>query len=255
MTPHATLSTFYLMTKLILMICPHDTAQNPERWYFLTQYLSQQLGMHVEFEQSLQFSEFHERMADADLVYANPQDSLELRHQHHFIPLVRPANLYDEVVFVASESVNQPTLAMLAGQRIATVTNMLLTKVALQLLHQQAIHPGELINKDSWLAVVNSLIKGETDFAFVYQDTYNSLSATSREMLQPFYRSTQQVAFHNLQLNPRQSQHKSQLEQLLLLMNSTPKGVEVLERLSISQWLSVTETELAVIKNLIEQYT
>jgi ABC-type phosphate/phosphonate transport system substrate-binding protein len=56
------------MSALELMVCPHDTAKEPDRWFRFAQYLSQRLGTPVNFSVALDFDEFHQRMAYTDIL-------------------------------------------------------------------------------------------------------------------------------------------------------------------------------------------
>lgn len=236
------------------MVCPHDTAKNPERWFFLTQYLSTKLEAHIVFDNVLDFHEFHQTFGESDIIYANPQDSVHLVMDQGFTPLVRPEGMYDEVVFIAGEDIENPTLNSLQGKPIGTVTSMLPTKIGLHVLHQQGIEPQEFIGRDSWLAVVNGIIKGELDFAFVYKDTYDDLSPMSKEMFQKFFVSQEKLAFHSINLGSRLADRQSELAELFLGMDGDDTGREVLGKLLISKWLPVSMAEVEAVKKIIEAY-
>lgn len=45
------------MSKLTLMVCPHDTAKKPERWFRFVQYLNHHLTVGVHLEISLDFND------------------------------------------------------------------------------------------------------------------------------------------------------------------------------------------------------
>jgi len=133
-----------------MMVCPHDTAKNPERWFVFAQYMSQNLsqnialetdaGLSVRFQQSLDFAEFQASMAMADLIYANPQHVLQLAEKHGFIPVARAGNLYDEAVIVTCAECDAQ-LADMQQASVSTVTSMLVTQVALKSLARQDVAP------------------------------------------------------------------------------------------------------------------
>ncbi len=242
------------MTDYKLMVCPHDTANNPERWYYLTQHLSELLGGRVSFDNYLDFEEFHANIAEADLLYGNPQDTVTMVKQHNFTPLVRPDGMFDEVVFVAGEEVENPTVASLEGQKIGSVNSMLPTKIALHVLNEQGIKPEAVVDHVSWLAVINDIIKGELAYGFVYKDTYDDLSPMSKEMLQPFYTSKAQTAFHCLSLSPTLAEHQAQLLAVLTEMHQSEAGQTLLEKLEIKQWLPVETGAIDQIDQILTGY-
>ncbi len=99
------------MNKLSLMVCPHDTAKRPERWFAFAQYLARKLEEpRVVFSPSLGFEDFHQRMASADLIYANPQDTHHLCRERGYQPIARAANLFDEVVIIANQGMVEAVL-------------------------------------------------------------------------------------------------------------------------------------------------
>ncbi|MFN8453960.1 MAG: PhnD/SsuA/transferrin family substrate-binding protein [Anaerolineae bacterium] len=242
------------MDSFKLMVCPHDTAQNPEKWYFFTQYLSNVLKIPVYFENFLDFAEFHQHLSEGDIIYANPQDSINLITNMGFAPLARPDNKYDEVVFIAGADIDSPTLRSLAGERVASVTRMLPTKIALYVLNKHAIKPKEILDSNSWLGAVNNVIKGEVNFAFLYKDTYESLSAYSKEMIQAFFISEEKLAFHCLNIGPRLLEKQAELTNGLSAMDVDEAGREVLKKLELERWLTVSRQEIETIKGIIEAY-
>lgn len=242
------------MDSFKLMVCPHDTAQNPEKWYFFTQYFSNVLKIPVSFENFLDFAEFHQHLSEGDIIYANPQDSVNLIANMGFAPLVRPDNKYDEVVFIANADIDTPTLHSLEGQSVASVTRMLPAKIALHILNKHAIKPKKILDCKSWLGAVNCLIKGEVNFAFLYKDTYESLSAYSKEMINAFFISEEKLAFHCLNIGPRLLEKQTELTNGLSAMGADEAGREVLKKLEMERWLTVSQQEIEAIKDIIAAY-
>ncbi|MFP5269730.1 phosphate/phosphite/phosphonate ABC transporter substrate-binding protein [Coleofasciculus sp.] len=239
------------MNKLTLMICPHDTAKKPDRWFRFVQYLNNQLDVKVHLDVSLDFQDFHQHLEQADIVYANPADSIRLREQQGFSAVVRPTNLYDEVVYIANQDIANPTLESLQGKTIATVISMLPSKVALHSLKEKGIAPAQILDKSSWLGVVNSVSKNEAPFGIVYKDTYKELSANTKAMVNAFAESEEKVIFHGIYISPNAMDHKSQLERILLDMNTTPAGKDVLQELNIEGWRKTTSEEISTAKQMM----
>jgi len=226
------------MSKLNLMICPHDTAKNPEKWFRFVQYLNHHLDFTIHFNISLDFKDFHDRLPEADLVYANPADGVHLVKAQQFIPIVRSTNLFDEVVFIANPNLNNPSLQSYQGSQVATVNSMI-TKIATSLLQHQGIVPTELINKDSWLGVINAVAKSEVSLGFVYKDTYDELSPKTKEMISAIATSSEHRAFHALYLSPKVSDRAQAISDILQQMHLAPDGQDVLKDLKIVAWESV----------------
>ncbi|MFP4122568.1 phosphate/phosphite/phosphonate ABC transporter substrate-binding protein [Coleofasciculus sp.] len=238
------------MNKLTLMICPHDTAKKPDRWFRFIQYLNNQLDVNVHLEVSLDFQDFHQHLDQADIVYANPADSIRLREQG-FSAVVRPLNLYDEVVYIANQDIANPTLDSLHGETLATVKSMLPSKVALHSLKEKGISPAQLLDKSSWLGVINSVSKNEAPFGIVYKDTYQELSPNTKAMVNAFAESEEKVIFHGIHVSPNAMDHKSELERVLLEMNTNPAGKDVLQELNIEGWCKTTSAEISTTKEIM----
>jgi phosphonate transport system substrate-binding protein len=242
------------MDKLTLMVCPHDTAKKPDRWFRFAQYLSLNLHATVHFELAMDFQEFRQKMNDADIVYANPGDSVTLLN-NNFISVARSSNLYDEVVFIAHNELNNPSLASFQGAKLLSVMSMLATKVGLNTLESQRIKPLEVIDKPTWLAVVKAVANQENDasLGFVYKDTYEELGETTKSLVKYIGTSEQKTVFHQLVLAPKATQIQKSLTSVLLEMNQNPKGKDILNELNIEQWIIPTASEIEKLKQVVAE--
>jgi len=240
--------------KLTIAVCPHDTAKRPERWFALAQYLNRSLDQPFQFSQAMDFAEFHESMHTADLVYANPQDALRLLHDHGFIPLSRAVNLFDEVVFIANAEAPADDLAALSGEPLATVASMLPTQIALKVLADQGIEPGEVRSQPSWLAVLNHVHKGHSRFGLLYRDFFEDLNKLSKSTVQVIDRSEEHCAFHMFMLSPAMAHIADVLANVLAGMSDDPRGREVLDDLQMSRLALVEEDDWDRIQQIRERY-
>ncbi|HBE20624.1 MAG TPA: hypothetical protein DEG17_10895 [Cyanobacteria bacterium UBA11149] len=238
------------MHKLTLMVCPHDTAKNPDRWFRFVQYLNNHLSINVRLEISLDFQDFRNNLDGADIVYANPADTIYLLEQKQFLAVVRPINLYDEVVFIANHEIWNPGLDSLQMASVATVNSMLPTKLALKMLKDRGIVPSQLIDRSSWLGVVNSVSKNEASFGIIYKDTYDELSPKTQEMVTPFAVSDERVIFHVINISQNALKYKEELRKILVEMNINEAGKDVFKELKIEGWQTVTSEEIEKIKQI-----
>jgi phosphonate transport system substrate-binding protein len=241
------------MSSLNVQVCPHDTATNPDRWFRFVQYCAQKMDCHPHFEIALDFADFHASLDKADIVYANPSDTLTLLDKGLKV-LVHPSNLHDEVVFLANLEVADPTLEALQGVQIASVESLQPTKLALHILKERGVAPSGIANYESWTAVVSSLWRGDHQFGLIYKDTYDELSDQGKGMVQAFYTSNERTAFHNILVGREAADKQAGIEQVLLGMHTDEKGQEVLRDLNIEQWVPTTPEELARIRHIMETY-
>ena len=240
--------------KHTMLVCPHDTAKNPGRWYFLTQYAAMQ-GYPLHLEISFDFAEFHEQLIDADIVYANPQDAAQLVNDRGFVPIARPIGIYDEVIFIANHKIADPSLMSLDGQALATVTSMLVTGIGLSVLAREGVQPSEIKSTDTWLMVLDLVRTGQVDYGFMYKDTYEGLSEDNRKSVNAFYVSAEQQAFHSICIDSATVTHKEQWQQALLSMHMNADGKMALEELGIEKWVPVLEDEFDGIQKLVNTYS
>lgn len=239
---------------LNMIVCPHDTANNPDRWYLFVQYLVQTLGIPINLNLSLDFADFHDQMKTADIAYANPSDTIVFLEQHGFVAVARPSNKHDEVVFVSNHDVPAPSLQSLQGVPIASVENLLPTKIALHILESQGIKPSSVHNCESWTSVIGCIWRGEFNYGVIYKDTYDELSEQGKGMVKVFATSDERVAFHNILIGRNAQAMKAEIEQAFLAMHTSDKGKSVLTELAIAQWLPTSADDIARIKHIMESY-
>jgi phosphonate transport system substrate-binding protein len=232
------------MSTLTLMICPHDTIHEPERWYHLEKYLAQKLGIEMQFEMSLDFPDFHANIAKGDIIYANPTDHLNILSKQGYLPLVRPADLCDEAVFVANTEIASPTLESLQGVELATVKELIPTYVALHALKSKGIAPGSLHHRDSWQGVISTVWNGEAQYGIVYKDTYDKLSEHGKSMVNAFAATDEGIAYHTIDIGPGLADRKDEIMQVFLAMETDEEGRSVLNELDITKWQPVQQADL-----------
>jgi ABC-type phosphate/phosphonate transport system substrate-binding protein len=232
------------MSTLTLMVCPHDTIHEPERWYHLEKYLAQKLGIEMQFEMSLDFPDFHANIAKADIIYANPTDHITRLSKNGYLPLVRPAGLCDEAVFITNTETANPTLESLQGVELATVKELIPTHVALHALQSKGIAHGLLHQRDSWQGVISSVWNGEVPYGIVYKDTYDKLSEHGKSMVNAFATTNEGIAYHTIDIGPGLADRKDEIAQIFLAMDSDEEGRTVLKELDITKWQPVQQAEL-----------
>ncbi len=237
------------MSRLNLMVCPHDTAKHPERWFLFAQYLSQHLDDPVHFRQSLDFAEFQAGMAEADLVYANPQHALVLLDQHGYIPLARASNLYDEAVLVTCAEC-EARMTDFHQAEVATVPSMLVTQVALNALGRDGVTPASLRPAANWMGVVQALYKGEARFGILYKDFYEGMSGLSRKQVRVVSETREGSVYHVFMLAPRHVELTERLRDALLAMADDGRGGAILRDLLMERLVTVGPADMAAIRAL-----
>ncbi|RRR76587.1 MAG: hypothetical protein EI684_02680 [Candidatus Viridilinea halotolerans] len=239
------------MENVKLAVCPHDTVRNSEGWYRLVQYLSGHLGLNVHFGLALDFADFHERFAASDLVYANAGDTLKLVDQHGYTALARVVGRFDEAVLVASTDLADATIGHVDGAKVATIAGTLPVKLAMRMLKAQGVAPGEVLDRESWLSVVQAVWGGDAPYGVLDRDSYTDLSPQGQAMVKLLHTTNEQCAFHAFCIAPSMAGHADQLRQALLSMAGDATGKEVLGDLSIPGWEAVDAAALATMREVM----
>jgi phosphonate transport system substrate-binding protein len=234
------------------MVCPHDTVHKPERWYRLEQYLIQRLGIEMQFTISLDATDFQENLGSADIVYTNPSDKFAILANKGFVSVARPADKYDEAVFVAHPDITDTSMEALRGAEIISVTSLIPTKIARHVLQSNGIEMGTIHAKDSWLSVISGVWNQEANFGIVYKDTYDNLSEQGKGMVNLVTATSEQQAFHTIDIGPKLIDRQDEITQLFLNMHTDEQGKQVLAELEVPQWLPVTPEELSAMERLMQ---
>ncbi|MEE9319018.1 MAG: PhnD/SsuA/transferrin family substrate-binding protein [Granulosicoccus sp.] len=238
------------MNKLRFLVCPHDAAGNPERWYLFAQLLSRETDNQLTYEPCLDFREFHEKLSLADIVYANPQDSLKLFKNDSYIPLVRPADVYDEVVIISNSALGEKSLEDISGHAIASVTSMMPTYLAVEYINSMSVYPADVENRDSWMSVVKAVYQGDVDFGFLYKDFHDGLNSLTRSTYNVIDVTNEERIHHMFMLNPRHRDQVDSITEVLLSLHERSGAVEVMNELNMKQFLPVESTTMELLEAL-----
>lgn len=239
------------MDSMNLMVCPHDTAGDPLKWFQFAFYLTKYCSVSTKHYKCFDFIEFHEMMSGADIIYANPQDSLELIETFNFVPLVRSVNLYDEVVFIANKEVKSNSIHAIDGQECISCNGMMVTKVGLKSLLDKQIRPAKIHSKTNWTAVVKAISQGEKSYGFVYKDFYDGLNSLTKNSVNKIGESEDKKIFHSFFINAKHQNRADYFTKLLAHTHKTEVGKLALKRVNIEKLIPVYPKDIIQFKNLL----
>jgi hypothetical protein len=238
------------MNSLSLMVCPHDTAGDPIKWFQFAQYLTRATGTSTRHHTCFGFDEFHGEMATADIVYANPQDSLVLLDQHGFVPLVHSSNLYDEIVYIANRDAAHQTLFDLGAMDCVSCNSMMVTRVGIKGLLDRGIRPSLIASKDNWMAVFKAVSQGEKPYGMVYKDFFDALNPSSRDLIVKLGETHDRTIFHSILINGRHREAAAAVAEVLTRAHLDEKGAKALKGVQIESFVPVTAAEILGFKSL-----
>lgn len=240
-----------------ISVCPHDTAKNQLAWYTFNTYLQRKLGAKLHFEPQANFLE-ERRLVLEDpryrLVYANPYSAAKFREQLGFIPVARPADLFDETFLVKGAGTELPEDRPL---RIASATDKLIIHtLGLMLLDELGIPPQrrEFTFLGSHPAAANAVIQGKAEIGFVYNETWHGLNETTRKHLEVIKASDTRIAYHCFCISPSWKEKYPLVREILTQMHDEEKGKKLLDELRFSHLVPLDEDALDELARIIAVY-
>ena len=239
-----------------LSVCPHDTAKNLAGWYLLNTYLQRNLGCDIHF--NLQDNFIVEREAvltgGYHVVYANPYSAMEFAEKLGFIPVARPVGVFDETILVIRKGTKPLELS---SPKVATATKALIVHAlgCMELRKQfKDTNACEFIISGNHMKAAQTVIKGEADIGFVFNETWHGMNATSRESLEVIGESREGYAFHCFCISPEWAEKKSRLLEILIgMQQDTNGGKRILEDLKFKGFEPVPDNTIALLEKIVAQ--
>jgi len=235
--------------RLNFSVCPHDTAKNVAGWFLINTYLQRRLDRAIHFEPCENFNEERERVLAGgyQIVYANPYSALRYCEQRQFIPVARPAGIFDETLLIARAGESLPTHRPL---KIASASDRLmvhflgltlLDKVGLSLADCQSQFVGNN------LKVVQAVVNGSCEMGFLFNETWQGLSGKTQAGLQVLEQTRSQQAFHCFCIGPELADRADEVRRILCGMKDDPAGKRILEDL---RFAAFEPTDLDSVRHL-----
>lgn len=219
--------------KYRLSVCPHDTAKNLAGWFLLNTYLQRRLGFAMHFEPADNFNLEREAVlaGGADFVYANPYSAWRFQQERGFIPVAKPIEVCDETLLVARAGTPPDPSD---GLTIASATDKLIVHFLGLTLLDQLKWPVRKMRYEfvgNHLKAVQAVLGGKAQAGFVFNETWNGLSANSRAELQVLAESRSRQACHCFCVGPALADRLPEIRTILCGMQEDPAGRRVLEDL------------------------
>ena len=238
-----------------LSVCPHDTAKNLAGWYLLNTYLQRRLVCNIHFNLQESFIVERETVLKGGyhLVYANPYSAMEFAEKLNFIPVARPIGVFDEVVLVCRKGTKPLELA---APKVSTATKGLIVHalgcMELRKLGKDA-NACEFIIAGNHMKAAQAVIKGEADIGFVFNETWQGMSAVSKDSLEVIAESREGNAFHCFCICPEWADRKADLLKVFIGMQTDESGARILEDLKFKGFEPVPDNTIALLEKIVAQ--
>ena len=239
-----------------LSVCPHDTAKNLAGWYLLNTYLQRRLVCNIHFNLQENFIVEREAVLTGGyhLVYANPYSAMEFAEKLGFIPVARPIGVFDETVLVIRKGTKPLGLP---APKVSTATKGLIVHaLGCMELRKLGKDPNacEFIIAGNHMKAAQAVIKGEADIGFVFNETWQGMSAVSKESLEVIAESREGNAFHCFCICAEWADRKSDLLKVLTgMQQDTNSGARILEDLKFKGFEPVPDNTIALLEKIVAQ--
>ncbi|BCO27866.1 hypothetical protein MIZ03_2757 [Rhodoferax lithotrophicus] len=235
---------------ITFLIAPDFSPERFAGWHMLNTALQRRSGVHLHLVTPATAHEQSEVMAtgQADLVYANPFDAVDMIRTQGYVPFARPAQRFDEMVIATGSESGVATVEDLRpGCRIALTENRDVKLIGLRLLEPADLAEShiEWVHVDSYQAAARKAIKGEVEAAFFLADAYASLTKLTRSHLRVLVESAIHDISHVLLAHPRLAGDLAAIEKAFLGIGQIQGDVELLDALGFPHGFEVMSQEQA----------
>jgi len=228
-----------------LSVCPHDTAKNLLGWFTLNTYLQRMLEFTMHFEPQDNFLVERQHVLDVEhhVVYANPYSAVVFARDRGFVALARPRGVFDETVLVKKAGTSLP-----AQPRIASATDKLVIhNLGLTLLPGLGIDAATATFSfvGNHMNAAKAVLRGDADLAFVFNETWSGMNASTRAEFEVLAETRDGAAFHCFMVAPAWADKAEAIRAVLVGMQDDPAGKRILDDLRFSGFDAVTEADMA----------
>lgn len=240
-----------------ISVCPHDTAKNQLAWFTFNSWLQRKLGVRLHFEPQSSFLAERQCVLDDPryrLVYANPFSAVKFREQLGFIPVARPANIFDETFLVKRAGVTLPDHR---PWRIASATDKLIIHtLGLMLLKELGVgeEGREFVFVGTHVAAANAVLHDKADVGFVYNETWHGLNESTRVQFEVIKASETRLAYHCFCLSPVWRERYAQIRETLSRMQDDESGRRILAELKFERFEPLEENALEDLATIIDMF-
>jgi ABC-type phosphate/phosphonate transport system substrate-binding protein len=236
------------------LIAPDFSPERFAGWHMLNTALQRRSGIHLHLITPANAHEQADILAagQADLVYANPFDAVDMIRTQGYVPFGRPAQHYDEMVIATGiESGIGCIEDLKPGCRIALTNNRDVKLIGSRLLEPADLTESlvEWVMVDSYQAAARKALKGEVEAAFFLADAFASLTRMTRSQLRVLVESAISDISHVLLAHPRLTADLPTVAKVFFDMGQSPGDAELLEALGLLQGfepLSQEEAEFMI---------
>lgn len=236
-----------------LSVCPHDTAKNLVGWFFINTYLQRRLGCGIHFDPKDNFIKERDAVLGGGyrIVYANPYSAAIFKKNLGFIPVARPADVFDETVLACATDADIPRHRPI---KVASATDKLIVHaLGLTLLDrfQIAQVDCEFQFAGTHIAAAHAVLQGKADLGFIYNETWNGMADHTRKGLRALGQTESRRAYHCFCIAPEWSDKLDKIREILCSMHESEAGLRILKDLHFTRFEPADEEDLDAMLALI----
>lgn len=235
---------------LNFLIAPDFSPERFAGWHMLNTALQRRSGIHLHLLTPATAHEQFEVLAagQADLVYANPFDAVDMIRSQGYKPFARPAQRFDEMVIATGVESGIGTVEDLQpGCRIALTENRDVKLIGLRLLEPADLTESQIewVCVDSYQAAARKALKGEVEAAFFLADAFASFTKMTRNQLRTLVESAIHDISHVLLAHPRMAAELPAIEKAFFGLGQMPGDLALLDALGLVHGFEAMDQEQA----------
>ncbi len=235
-------------------VCPHDTAKNQVAWFTLNTYLQRKLGVRMRFEPQDDLIKEREAVLSQPhhIVYANPFSAACFMGKG-YIPVARVMSLNDETLLIAKADLD--LVAAARPIKIASASDKLIIHpLGLTLLSGMGLDEKDVTFTfcGNHMNAVKAVFTGDAQLGFVFNETWEGLNKSTRNMLKVLSETKDGSAFHCFMVGSEWKDKIPQIQTVLCGMNADPSGKSILDELNFKGLEAITPDALDKTKTMIK---
>ena len=240
-----------------ITVSPDFSPQHIFGWYVFNTWLQKELQIGIHLELYADFESQRQAILNdqVDLIFANPYDASMLVREKGFTAIARAQGMRDEaIIAVSAESTAKSVEDLLPGIRFVSTEDPDINMMGLIMIEPANLTAENIIMQqvDSYAIVAKKLLLGDADAGFFLKEAFNSLTSLTQKKLRILIESKIDVVHHSFLVGPKLKENCFDIQQMLIAMRNSEKGLGVLDSLGFSAWEEVSEEDTEFMIDLMD---
>lgn len=228
-------------------IAPDYLPQHFGAWYLLNNFIQEKSQEVIRMNMPASEKELAETLAQQQegLAHVSPFTASHLIREHGWIPMLKPAAAYDEIVVVCRNKAPYQSLRDLKPQCTIACAGGDTRLLGMRLMEGFDLNEENTIIRaeDSEEAVLSAVFHGKASVGFVRAQMFDYLSNFGKAQFRSIMRSHIQDIYHLIVAHPASASKIDILKDAFLQLNQTEQGKEILAEFNRPEGFANAERE------------